>query len=250
MAYSQNDPQWQNTALGSDSSDPSNPNYGTIGKFGCYVTAIANVCQWAGFDQNPAQVNTFCEQNGLFVSGDLLNRNDVPILLCPNLQFVGFTEWSGPTPMEFFADASDPNIAYIVRIKTPTVPTHFSMVYSTTGMGDLVIDDSWDGVRKLLSHYGDPATILVSASKFVKIVPPAPVEVPVVAPVVPEPTPPVETPQIAPETVVAPEVTSISTTPPTEITGVIVSAPQTKTSPLNKILAILKWLYIKIIGVK
>lgn len=79
----------------------------------------------------------------------------------------------------------------------------------------------------------------------------APIETPSPTPeVVPEPTPAVETPQIAPETVVAPEVTSISTTPPTETTGVIVSAPQTKTSPLNKILAILKWLYLKIIGVK
>jgi hypothetical protein len=254
MAYSQNAPQWSDTILGFDDSDPNSPNYGTIGKYGCYITAIANVCQWAGNDQNPAQVDAYCQQNNLFVSGDLLSRNDVPAMICSNLQFVGFTTWSSATPMEFFSDASDPNVAYIIRIQTPTVPTHFSMVWSTTGNGDLIIDDSWDGVRKNLSHYGDPATILTSASKFIKIVPPAPVEAPapvVEAPVVPEPvpvaTPVVETP------VTAPKMVTVVTTPPVQTSTTTVTLNPLfayKPSKANWFTTLLQWLYKILIGDK
>lgn len=78
---------------------------------------------------------------------------------------------------------------------------------------------------------------------------PAPVEVPVVEPtpvpeVVSEPTPAPETPQIALETV------TVATTPPVETATVTVSAPKQPNWLLPLISSILKWLYIKLIGVK
>jgi hypothetical protein len=171
MALSQNNPTWKDAPLGFDSADPNSQNYGTIGMYGCYVTAIANVCEWAGTELNPLQVNELCCQRGWFVRSDLINNDSIPALLCDNLQFVGKTKWSGPTPMDFFSDASDPNVCYIIEIDAsyaPGIQTHFTMVWSTLGSADLEIDDSWDGVRKPLSHYGTPSAIIQSATKFVK----------------------------------------------------------------------------------
>ncbi len=175
MEYSQNDPAWKNNRLGISVSAGD-----TIGNYGCYVTSIANVCKWAGHDVTPQQVNDICVQNGWFTEStpgdrDLVARDDVPALLCGNLQFAGRTNWSSTTDMAFFADASDPNVAYIIKIDASTRPgvqTHYVMVWATYNNGDLQIDDSWDGVRKKLSAYGNPSRIIYSAMKFVKATPP------------------------------------------------------------------------------
>lgn len=178
MAYSQRDSAWANTILGFDSSDQNSNDYGTIGMYGCYVTAIANLCQWAGNDLNPVQINDICRQNGWFVNGDEIVRDDIPALLCSNLGYVGRTNWSGPTDINFFDDASDPNVVYIIEIDAspaPRIQKHFTMVWSKPDANDLEIDDSWDGVRKALSHYGTPSVIIQSAMKFIKVAPPSPV---------------------------------------------------------------------------
>lgn len=189
--YSQNNPAWKDLPLGFDSSDPNNPNYGTIGMYGCYVTAIANVCNWAGNNLNPSQINDLGRQNNWFIRSDLVSRDDIPSLLCSNLQFVGRTNWTGPTDMSFFDDASSPEVNYIIEIdasKAPGIQTHFTMVWAKLGESDLEIDDSWDGIRRPLSHYGNPSAIIQSAMKFVKVTPPAPVPTPIVV-ATPEPAP-------------------------------------------------------------
>lgn len=189
MAYSQRDPAWANILLGFNSSAAY-----TIGTAGCYVTAIANVCKWAGNDLNPQQINDICKQNNWFVNGGLLTRDDIPALLCSNLGYVGRTNWTGPTDINFFNDASDPNVAYIIEIdasKAPGIQTHFTMVWSKPDANDLEIDDSWDGVRKALSHYGVPSVIILCAMKFIKVAPPIPQPdpTPPPVPVVPDPPP-------------------------------------------------------------
>jgi hypothetical protein len=170
--YSQNDPRWKGVLLGFNSDYRF-----TIGSAGCYVTAIADVCSWAGNELNSLQVNQICMDNKWFIDGGVINRDDIPAILCQNLQYLGRTNWSKRVDMSFFDDASDPNIAYIVLIDASPangMQTHYTMVWSKLNANDLEINDSWDGVRRALSRYGDPATILYSAMKFRKITPPAP----------------------------------------------------------------------------
>lgn len=186
MSYSQNDPQWKNVKIGFDTG-PSD----TIGNYGCYMTAIANVCKWAGNDLTPFQINDLCKQNGWLVQMDSIARDDIPALLCNNLTYVGRTNWTDAVSMNFFDDASDPNVAYIIKIDAshaPGLQSHFVMVWAKLGDNDLEIDDSWDGVRKPLSSYGNPSVVIYSAMKFVKTAPVAPAP-PVVAAPVPEPAP-------------------------------------------------------------
>lgn len=187
--YSQNDPRWKNVILGFNTGPTD-----TIGNYGCYVTAIADVCQWAGNDKTPQEINDICKQNGWFVNGGLISRDDIPAQLCGNLTYQGRTNWSDATSMNFFADASDPNVAYIILIDAshaPGLQSHFVMVWAKLGDNDLEINDSWDGIRKPLSSYGNPSVIIYSAMKFTKTAPP-------------EPTPPPPPPVVVPEPVVVP----------------------------------------------
>lgn len=173
MIYSQQDPRWKNVLLGFNTSTQY-----TIGTSGCYVAGIANVCTWAGNDLTPLQINDICKQNGWFVNGGEINRDDIPALLCSNLGYTGRTNWSEAVPMDFFNDASDPNVTYIIKIDASVasgVQTHYTMVWNKPNDSDLTINDSWDGVQKLLSHYGKPAKILYSAMRFVRVSSPAPV---------------------------------------------------------------------------
>jgi hypothetical protein len=259
MAYSQNDPAWKNDFLG-NTTEPGD----TVGNYGCYLTAISNVCTWAGRDLNPGEVNGLCRDNGWFTQ-DLINRDDIPALICNNLEFAGRTNWAGPTDMSFFDDASDPNVAYIIEIDaSPRVglQTHFVMVWATYKNGDLQIDDSWDGQRKKLSAYGTPSDIIYSAIKYVKKAPqqevpneptpPAPIQTdpvptaPSQPPVettteTPQPTPsPTEEPSPAPTTDPAPA----ESTPPKPPVKVVVPEP-TYFKIWELIVAILKKLFKK-----
>lgn len=169
MIYSQNDSRWKNVLLGFNTSTQY-----TIGTSGCYVTAIANICDWAGNSMTPQQINDICKQRGWFVNGGEISRDDIPALVCSNLAYAGRTNWSAAVNMNFFNDASDPNIAYIIEIDASPatgLQTHFTMVWSKLNANDLEINDSWDGIRKALSHYGDPSKILYSAIKYIKAVP-------------------------------------------------------------------------------
>lgn len=205
MAYSQQDPAWSHILLGFNTS-----SLYTIGTSGCYVTAIANVCKWAGHDFNPQQINDICKDRNWFVDGGLISRDDIPALLCSNLGYTGRTNWTGPTDMNFFNDASSPDVAYIIEIdasKAPGIQTHFTMVWSKPDATDLEIDDSWDGVRKALSHYGSPSAVILSAMRFVKVAPPAPIPPPPVQVPSPAPLPP---PPPLPTPVISPPVTAPS----------------------------------------
>lgn len=223
--YSQNDPAWKNTKIGFDTGATD-----TIGNYGCYMTAIANVCSWAGNDLTPATINDLCKDHpGWLVSSDLIAIDSIPALLCTNLQYDGKTSWNDAVSMNFFADASSPDVAYIICIdasNAPGIQTHFVMVWATNGPSDLIINDSWDGVRKPLSDYGNPSVIIQSATKFSRIAtppppPPAPVVVPTPAPpptpvVTPPPPPPpspaaITAPVSAPNTTPYPIVVDVPT---------------------------------------
>lgn len=165
VVYSQNDQAWKNKRLGNGSTDS------TLGQYGCFVTSFANVCRWAGHPITPARMNDIMLQRGWFID-DLVAERKVPALLFPDtLEWAGEVFWNGPTDMGFFSDASDPNIAYIIWMDwspAPGIQSHFSMVWAKEG-DDLIIDDSWDGVRRRLSEYGSPSAIIQAAYKFKKI---------------------------------------------------------------------------------
>lgn len=168
MAYSQNDPRWKNTLLGFNTEA-----YANIGGYGCYITAISNVLMWNGKTYTPQQINDICKANHWFDSGGgFLNKDNVPTLIDGSIKYEGITRWNTPTPMSFFADADDPNVIYIICIDSSSsvgVQTHFVVVQGKSGANDLIIDDSWDGVRKNLSRYGSPTIIIQSATKFRKL---------------------------------------------------------------------------------
>lgn len=164
MSYSQNNPAWSSYTLGFGP--------GKIGPYGCFLTAFSNVCQRLGRDINPAQLNEIMKANKWFTH-DLVNNHKVPALVYPNdIEWLGETHWDSPKPiaadMNYFNDANDPNIAYIVYIDAKPaagVQSHFTAVVGKEG-NDLIIDDSWDGKRKRLSAYGSPPVIIQAAYKF------------------------------------------------------------------------------------
>lgn len=193
MSYSQNDPRWRNEQLGFDTGPGE-----TIGNYGCKVSSFADVLQWAGNDTNPSQLNQIMKNNGWFVNSDLADHDETPAWLVSALQYEGTTIWYDATPMEFFADASAPDVAYIVQIDASPqagLQSHFVFVWATTGDGDLIIDDPWDGVRKNISAYGDPSTIIQRAIKY-RIRPPQAPPVVIPDPVVPVPPPVIPEPPV------------------------------------------------------
>lgn len=163
MAYSQNDPLWKDNLLGNGP--------GTIGQAGCFITAFANVSAFFNKDTTPDQMNELMKQNGWFADDgqghhDLVANHQVPALLYPDaVAWDSEQHWASATDLAYFSDANDPNIAYIIEISSPSVPSHFTMVWATTG-SDLIIDDSWDGIRKHLSTYGDASSIIQAAYKY------------------------------------------------------------------------------------
>lgn len=176
-AYSQNDGAWAGIRLG------TGPASITIGKAGCFITAFSNVCKRAGKTITPAQMNQEMINRGFYVSGNLVGNHKVPAILYPDvLEFLGEVHWTGPTDMNYFNDANDPHIVYIVFIDASPaagIQSHFTAVAGKDG-NDLIIDDSWDGRRKKLSAYGHPPTILQAAYKFkIKTVAPPVVNQPV-----------------------------------------------------------------------
>lgn len=166
MAWSQNDNRWKNQTLGFGP--------GEIGPYGCFLTAFANICTWAGQNVTPLALNGIMKQRGYF-TGDLVNNHQAPNLIYPqNLEWVGETHWdttpAQSTPLSFFDDVIDPSLTYAILIDAspkPGVQTHFVQVVGRA-TNDLIIDDSWDGIRKKLSLYGNPTEIIQAAYKYRK----------------------------------------------------------------------------------
>ena len=165
--YSQRDPLWSNEILGFGSNDPTD----TIGNYGCFLTSMARLSTWAGHTINPSELNELFKSNNFFTQ-DLINNHQAPCILFPEvLEWVEEVHWVSETPMDYFSDASDPTIGYIIQIDASPAPglqSHFVFVWATLG-NDLQIDDPWDGKRKNLSLYGDPKLIIQSAYKYRKV---------------------------------------------------------------------------------
>lgn len=151
MSYSQNDPRWKNIQLGTSEY--------TIGQAGCYLTSLCETAKKLGHDITPDWLNaTLLTMGGDgFVQGGLIARDDILHLLFPDIIYLGSESWFGNTTnLSFFDD--NYTIVEIDSSPAKGVQTHFMPVIERQGDA-LLVDDSWDGQRKLSSAYrGDYGT--------------------------------------------------------------------------------------------
>lgn len=208
--YSQNDPQWKNSTLG------SNPE-GTIGEYGCYLTAFANMTKLSGSEINPPNLNAELVNAGCFNPDDTL-KNDWVMDGRHQLQYVG----THATPnvlvaadYAYLEDAQTEQFAVEIDAfpQEAGIQTHFVLWYDGHDAASIRVVDSWDGTVKYLKAYGDPNVII---QKFVhyRVVVPAP------APAAPQPTPETTT-----TTTAAPSTTTTTTQVP------VTTTTSTQTSP-------------------
>lgn len=200
--YSQNDPAWSRDWLGTS-------NYWTMGAAGCLVTAGANVLRAFGHDITPGDLNRLATANGLIdANGDVTRWDWLAVLFPDVLQFVEVRDWgSSLADLHYLDVRNDLNTEIIVEIDdSPAsgMQTHFMRTVGWDGGDDVIVDDSWDAIRKGVNAYGarwnppvHAAAIIYKAIKYVRVVAPAPV---------PEPTP-VPEPAPAPQPIPTPEPT-------------------------------------------
>lgn len=159
MAYSQNDPTWAGLTLGTSSV--------TVGNSGCYVTSFANVALSFQRDVTPQWVNDQLLAKGLYLDGgdvadDYLQR------IMPDIRYIETQYYGGPASLGYIAQASKPNTEIIVGIDATKfgVPVHFCRVVEVRE-NEVIIDDSWDGVRRSISErYGNARTMILKAVKY------------------------------------------------------------------------------------
>lgn len=228
--YSQNDPSWSRDFLGTS-------NYWTVGAAGCLITAGCDVLRAFGHDITPGDLNHLATQNGLIDSNGDVTRPDWLSILFPDvLQFVEAKDWgSSLADLHYFDIRNDLNTEIILMIDdSPAagMQTHFMRTVGWDGGNDVIVDDSWDSIRKGVNAYGQrwnpavhAAAIIYKAYKFVRYV--APVTPPVEIPPVQEQPPVVETPPVVvPEPPVVPEQPTDPITPPVVIPPVQPPADQ------------------------
>lgn len=144
--YSQQDPRWNGVKLGK-----SRPANGTIGNFGCAITAIANLHNLAfGSNITPLEVNNRLNQVGGFV----FDSYGYSIILWsavqkafPRLKFVYRDPRYNNALVWSWINIS-PRMPVIVAVSTPRIPLHFVVFF---GGGKMV--DSLTGTVRSTGTY-------------------------------------------------------------------------------------------------
>lgn len=177
--FSQNDPRWSGVKLGFSSWE-------NLGRFGCLVTAFANVAQAQGTDLNPAGVNNELKRRGLFVRdvyGEVADVAGYAALsaVAPHSKFVEQKNWPANVvaPFSYFDVRSSTNTEIIVMIdyhpEQSGIQSHYCRVIGlNAAKNDIEIIDSWDGKRKWLSSISGrvgkkPNQIIWTAGKYQKV---------------------------------------------------------------------------------
>jgi len=140
--YSQNDPSWQQSNLGT--SDIS------LGNAGCYVTTFANLATFYGHVTNVIQMNQLLDNAGQFFDGSEIASDSSLSVLYPDLEYQTTTNDSNL--LNTYLDANEP---VILKLNAPSLAgTHFALAIGYQD-GQLMIADSWDGTVKPVTAYGD-----------------------------------------------------------------------------------------------
>jgi hypothetical protein len=154
--YSQNNPAWAGQMLGFSRSE-------TIGRYGCLVTALANVAQAKGKGVDVSEMNAALKGKKLFSGPEKSDvaRADVLSLLYPDIKFEGVFSWGAHivAPAAFFDVRSSTKTEIIVQIdyhpERAGLQQHWCRVVGlNAARNDVEIVDSWDGKRKWLSSIG------------------------------------------------------------------------------------------------
>lgn len=241
MAYSQNDLRWKADPLGKST-------VWTMGAAGCLVTAGANVLKAFGHDITPGDLNHLATSKGLIDgNGDVTRADWLQILFPDVIKYVETVYWNTEkAPLNYFNIRNDLNTEIILMIDdSPAVgmQTHFMRTVGWDGGNDVLVDDSWDGIRKGVSAYGkrwnpfvSAPSIIYRAYKYSRVIP-APVKV----------TPPAPAPAPAPAPQPKPAPAPAPVTPPVDTRpDQILTIEKENNGLLKQILALLQGLVQKI----
>lgn len=244
--YSQNNPTWSRDWLGTS-------NYWTVGAAGCFVTAGANVLRAFGHDINPGDLNRLAAAHGLIDSNGDVTRWDWLAVLFPDvLRFIEVKDWGAASAdLHYMNIRNDLNTEIIVEIDdSPAagMQTHFMRTVGWDGGNDVLVDDSWDAIRKGVNAYGarwnppvHAAAIIYKAVKYVKVTQPVPVPQPDPTPPTPEPTP-VPIPEPTPVPIPIPDPTPLPMPTPITVPPVEPPAPPSIKPAQNWFQQFLTWL--------
>lgn len=140
--YSQRDTRW--------ASDPMGVMGGTLGAYGCWVTAVASCRTDAGEYITPAQLNAYLNANGGYVDGANLASCEAPVQSSHVLAFARqvFCE-DAPAPLDEMRTWLAAGHFIVVMVDAnpdADVDTHFVRLLSVEADGSNGrIMDSWDG---------------------------------------------------------------------------------------------------------
>lgn len=163
MIYSQRDPRWAHQRLGTADGV-------TIGGYGCYTTAQADVASDYGIDVNPAQLDDIFTANendpygkGGYVQGDLAWDGMLAKVYPDKFEFVGvYNCQNNPCDLNQLKPYDEYGKEAIIEVDFDHNPadgiqTHFVRM-AFFNNGDPIIDDPWTGERIVFSsRYGSPA---------------------------------------------------------------------------------------------
>lgn len=161
--YSQNDPRWKNSGLGT---------LGTIGAYGCLETDATNITNYYGSDETPLTVNEKMKANKGFVNAqggttnaNLFNWSVFASLF--KLKYSGkFSNSAALTKVQMDQIKSSLDKGYPVLLQIDTIPATSALdEHWITAIGydgdDFIVHDPWDGAIKRITSWGvAPQTLI------------------------------------------------------------------------------------------
>ena len=147
--FSQNDPRWKDSQLGSK---------GTIGAFGCLETDATMVADYFGANETPLTLNDKLKNNGGYANGNLFNWAVFASLF--GLKYSGQFSNSNlltKANMDQIRGAIDKGFPVFLQIDTipatSQLDEHWILAVDYDG-DDFIIQDPWDGATKRITSWG------------------------------------------------------------------------------------------------
>ncbi len=164
--FSQRDARWSSQRLGT-------VNGITIGGYGCYVTAMADVATHFGKDTNPSELDNWFTDHDSYVDGDLA-VDGMLSWRYPDIVFAGtYNCQNEPANLNVFNDFNTYEHEAIIEVDfnhnpNDGIQTHFVRFNSyDPNTGRLMIDDPWYGDEvNFADRYGDPTVTIQKVVKY------------------------------------------------------------------------------------
>jgi len=147
--FSQNDPRWKNSQLGTK---------GTIGAYGCLMTDATMAACYFGKDETPLTVNQKMTDNKGYESGNLFVWSVFAQIF--GFKFSGkFSNSNALTVAQMDQIRGAIDRGYPVFLQIDTIPTtsgldeHWILAIGYDG-DDFIVQDPWDGSKKRITSWG------------------------------------------------------------------------------------------------